>query len=513
MHHLFVISDLHFGGKPPSADVSGFQICPPDSRRRLARLIHKITRQELGTHSADSIELVINGDWIDFLTEEPFRDFCDSEAEALTKFDTIIKSTDADAPVGEQFFPAIQQFLSLGHKLTILLGNHDLELSLPHVRRSFLRLLTHDKPARIEFLLDGEAHVYGDVLIEHGNRYDGWNVVSMGALRALRSATSRNEPRCKFSAPAGSKLVAEVMNPIKSRYRFIDLLKPENETLIPILCALEPELLWHLKKLVPLWLMKRAAEGEPGRVKKEETYIATTDERSHNQVEMSPLPPRVDDFGSIVPKDASETLQRCQLMLDESAKLIQGLSDGMQNVRVPKDQMTISSGATAWLSSSLSLWRMGQADSRGRYLLLARAFEAHRKAIETTFELSSKDPPYHTAAERLASQGGFKVIIFGHTHIPKALQLKDGAVYLNTGSWCRTIRLSPKFYSPDKLVGAEEELHDFVEDLAQNRLERWVELRTLFAHVEVQGEVATRVALCEVDDAGDAVPIFEHSWT
>jgi hypothetical protein len=23
---------------------------------------------------------------------------------------------------------------------------------------------------------DGEAHVVGSVLIEHGNRYDGWNV-------------------------------------------------------------------------------------------------------------------------------------------------------------------------------------------------------------------------------------------------------------------------------------------------------------------------------------------------
>ena len=67
------------------------------------------------------------------------------------------------------------------------------------------------------------------MLIEHGNRFDEWNAVPHGALRRVRSQLSRALPaKPEFPALPGSRLVVDVMNPLKQQYAFIDLLKPED---------------------------------------------------------------------------------------------------------------------------------------------------------------------------------------------------------------------------------------------------------------------------------------------
>ena len=64
------------------------------------------------------------------------------------------------------------------------------------------------------------------MLIEHGNRFDAWNAVPHGALRRLRSQLSRRLPTAPdFPALPGSRLVVDVMNPLKKQYPFIDLLQ------------------------------------------------------------------------------------------------------------------------------------------------------------------------------------------------------------------------------------------------------------------------------------------------
>src|SRR5439155_24466617 len=80
---------------------------------------------------------------------------------------------------------------------------------------------------------------------EHGNRNDAWNSVNFDGLRRYRSVLSRRQerfPDAEFHPPPGSRLVERIMNPIKTDYPFIDLLKPETEAAIPLLLALEPSL-------------------------------------------------------------------------------------------------------------------------------------------------------------------------------------------------------------------------------------------------------------------------------
>src|SRR5262249_27067300 len=131
-----------------------------------------------------------------------------------------------------------------------------------------------------------------------------------------------------------------------------------------------------------------------------------------------------------------------------------------------------------------------------RYQDLRDALVAHRQTIGTTFDLDSPDSYYLEAAQRLAG-GKPRIVIFGHTHIPKYVRLTGGGVYINTGTWCPTIRLPDHLYQPgpnDKTV--EAELAQFVDDLANNRLQPWSQLRTLFAHLTITNE-KTQAALCE----------------
>jgi UDP-2,3-diacylglucosamine pyrophosphatase LpxH len=386
-------------------------MCPPDARRRLARLIRRIARGAFS--QGGSIELVINGDFLDFLAEEPFQPFTNSASDAAAKLRNAIRHCDDGAPDDEQVFPALRELIHGGHKLTILLGNHDLELSLPVVRRTLVNELTEDRPARVEFLYDGEAYRLGDVVIEHGNRYDGWNAVAHGVLRAHRSSTSRDEEPWPFQAPAGSLLVTTVMNPLKERYRFIDLLKPENTAVLPILAALEPMVAFELAQVVPLWFAKRKTTGSPGRPREEETMIASRTGPAHRAPAQVLAPIRSIESLSGDHLDDLTWIET-ETVLAAAREMAQQLIDDERETRVPPEESVVASGRPDWLASTLSLWRQRLKRPRVRYRILAKALAASRAAIGSTFELSAKDPPFWTAAERLAQDTRARVVVFGH---------------------------------------------------------------------------------------------------
>lgn len=126
---VHVVSDLHLGGR------QGFQIF--GSTKELASLILALA----ATDAQRRVALVINGDFIDFLAEEPGSYF-DTE-RAVAKLDRVVGDT-AFAPI----FAALRQLAATpGRTLVINLGNHDLELALPWVRAHFLAMLCADEPA------------------------------------------------------------------------------------------------------------------------------------------------------------------------------------------------------------------------------------------------------------------------------------------------------------------------------------------------------------------------------
>lgn len=224
---FFVISDQHLGGSPAADGQVGFEMCPKPNREHLARFIDYVRDQHGRGRPA---QLIIAGDLVDFLAERTFASFTASDDEARKKLEAIMCRT-------EEVWNSLEHLARSGVRLTILLGNHDIEMSLPGPRRVLLDRLG---PGRVEFIYDNQAFRDGPVLIEHGNRYDPWNVVSHHALRRIRSVASRGEDPVAFAGPPGSQLVARVINGIKETYSFVDLLKPEEAGVLPLLAVLHP---------------------------------------------------------------------------------------------------------------------------------------------------------------------------------------------------------------------------------------------------------------------------------
>jgi UDP-2,3-diacylglucosamine pyrophosphatase LpxH len=196
---IFIISDLHLGGRPHPkngtengiASPLGSQIC--HAYAELTQFIDWVASQGSGDVP---VELVINGDIVDFLMEDDYQDELDTvpwlpdEARVLEKLKLIIERTRETNQRGP--FEAMADLLAQGQLLTFILGNHDVELSLPAVRRYLEEdVFRSGSSGRFRFIYDGEAYVRGDLLIEHGNRYDPWNVIDHSALRQERSMLSR----------------------------------------------------------------------------------------------------------------------------------------------------------------------------------------------------------------------------------------------------------------------------------------------------------------------------------
>jgi UDP-2,3-diacylglucosamine pyrophosphatase LpxH len=223
---VYVISDLHLGGE------YGAGAHPEDRGFRLCSQVPTLTAfvEALAGRPGDTqrTELIINGDFVDFLAE---RSTAGASAATWTPFRANPRAAAATLKTiverDRRFFRALTTFLERGHRLVVLLGNHDLELALPFVRRTLLDELQIGGRHDFEFIYDGEAYIVGDGIIEHGNQYDAWNRVNHSSLRKLRAQQSRHSPDARigeFIAPPGSRLVSEVINPIKSSYRFVDLL-------------------------------------------------------------------------------------------------------------------------------------------------------------------------------------------------------------------------------------------------------------------------------------------------
>jgi UDP-2,3-diacylglucosamine pyrophosphatase LpxH len=179
---VFVISDLHLGGPHPQM-MSRPQV--------LAQFIEHVASMRPGN---EAVELVIAGDFVDFLAIEPQSSWTPDPREACAKLERTMREPPLDV-----VFKALGRLLGAGHRLTVLVGNHDVEMALPPVQGALLMHLDA-APDRVRFVADDRAYRIGGALIEHGNAYDGANENDWAGLGAIAAALSRfDEPQTKLS--------------------------------------------------------------------------------------------------------------------------------------------------------------------------------------------------------------------------------------------------------------------------------------------------------------------------
>jgi UDP-2,3-diacylglucosamine pyrophosphatase LpxH len=253
---------------------------------------------------------------------------------------------------------------------------------------------------------DNEAyHLAKNCLVEHGNRYDSANRVDHDALRRYRSLRSRSDDatcdEAGFTPPPGSRLVAEVMNPIKERYQFIDLLKPESAPLLALILALEPGVRSKIGELARFLL---------GRVR--------------HRSQANAMPGYAGDAAAAgAPSTFVDTTFEPELLHDLLV--------------APDYQGDMASlvDTLGGIGSVLELLiQHRRVDILERAPQIRRALRALRN--DDTFVRTIEHGPYRDAAEHLTRKTArtrqFDCLIFGHTHVARQLTLDTGAVYINT---------------------------------------------------------------------------------
>lgn len=484
---VYVISDLHIGGSYELPDAAR-----GERKRGFRMMTHVEELTSFVEHVAalpgqPEVELVINGDFVDFLAEEKnagrtidpgeppaWTAFRSGRGEALDAFETLANRDGT-------LFDALRGLLAAGKRLTIVLGNHDLELSIPDVRAALERRLGGG--GKLRFLDDGQAHDLGQVLIDHGNLFDPANVVDHDRLRAFRALYSRGwfaDLDRVFSPPAGSRLVAEVMNPIKVAYGFIDLLKPESEPLLALLLALEPSyrdqlddavrtLLHAARTLVPRlgapYALRNVAGEDDG------APVATLQDVAGGDGDPSDLDALVSEMLAADPA-AAATLRAAG--------------------RGGAVAVDVAAGAW-WARWSLFRLLLGEGEPGDDLGVRIPQVQATLRVLQKdrSFDRTVENQRYRDAAALLGNCGedqkGYQAVIFGHTHHAKDLIVPGtGVRYLNTGTWANLMKFPPILTMPGAPYGdVQTALVKLALDLKANKLDEYLHFEPTYVRLSL----------------------------
>ena len=345
-----------------------------------------------GIDSIDDIELVINGDCFDFLTTPPYlSDGITTPSITCEKITAIVAHHGA-------FFESLRHFLDVpGRHVTIIPGNHDIELVFPAAQARICEAICgHERAANITFSKARFYHPTPDVYIEHGNHYDFWNYapgVWADDGRALDPVPE------KLTLPVGTQYFQRVSSPISVAYPYFDHVDPTLGSLrqIALLCLLDPRIVIETahRAMSMLSYPRVALEGlEPG----EEQIPAKLFERA------------MLDFAAfqqdMLPRQAG--WQAVEAMLREQP-------GGQQDP---------------------------QADIIRQYFLLREALTLPPLDAARAILTSGADPANHNVTlgmqRVLRNDSTLRYAIAGHTHTLYCSSISDerGAqVYLNTATW------------------------------------------------------------------------------
>jgi len=363
---VIIVSDLHLS---PERDRGLFQ-----ADAELASFLRWIAEDTVGP-----CRVVLAGDFIDLLVPPPGED-------SIPAFDPggAARRTQLILDRHPEVFDALARLATSGdHELVFLGGNHDPELVLPQVQETIeARLSAVQTRPFVRWLVNGEANLFtiggARILVEHGDLYDDWNRIDRNALRLAVSRISRGLlGEHGYQPPPGSRLVVEHLQSLRSRYPWVDSLKPEREAVFPLLHAfLPPTEQVRLIRALRHWLatLRRS--------------FVTEVLRQYRPV-------------AIVRSAADDRRQQLRSWLDTEA---QGTRRDVPD-----------------LSFDRLIPRLRRVSAENSY-----------------FDLEAVDSNCEEVSFLLAQ--GVDLIVHGHTHAAKAYLVGEG-LYLNAGTWGRLLAL------------------------------------------------------------------------
>ena len=215
------------------------------------------------------------------------------------------------------------------------------------------------------------------------------------ACAACGSAQSRHEAPpwpVQLNVSAGSEIVTHVVNPLKCRYPFVDLLQPQNALVALLLLAFEPELLWDVPKIArALWGQHRQQRNPHGR-QPGQTYAVSAS----------------------VPQTLAQALE---------AELAAAFGTEYAALMTPSVDDT--AGSRDWLRVYLEARQHSLDTLLGQGQPLPRARVQRLRAVmrglvsPEVFRLDADAGTYGQAAQRMLADGAAEVVVMGHTHLAR----------------------------------------------------------------------------------------------
>lgn len=390
MHNrLLVFSDLHLA---PPGPLNNFHSGPA-----LAECLRDRCQP-------DTL-LVLNGDIFDFLQlgERP-KQFVLADTPRVIQ-ETL--SSIASTQWGQAVFNALADHVRAGGHCLLIPGNHDPELAHPEalpLLRQALALSPDDE--RLSIRIESEplqlqVHRW-QVVIGHGHRGDGWNDIDSAQVR--QAASSGHE---SLTFPPGSLLVLETINALKQqvdkatgapKYAFIDLLKPEGLMMFALLLWVDPVLtLAHLPgfgvngaRTIERVLRRKLQSGP--------VLSGSQPQRSSDWAEEL-----ADQLVSVLSEDERKSP-------DMTLRLVE---EWLQGRRGPSRRGLLGPGT-------------GEEH-------FGRLFHAQSRDFFHLRQLSGADQ--RVVQAHLPEGSGPRILICGHTHAARRLQVGEERLYLNTGTW------------------------------------------------------------------------------
>jgi UDP-2,3-diacylglucosamine pyrophosphatase LpxH len=336
-------------------------------------------------------------------------------------------------PSFEPVWDALAHFVSIeGRKLVIIIGNHDIELAFPMVQRLILarlageNLLAH---SRIEFSTMGAGYscMVGNsrIFCIHGNEVDPWNYVRYESLSkvARRLNAGRSLTQSEWEPNAGTKMVKEVMNEVKRKYAWIDLLKPETQAAVGALLVLEPGQVSKINRLIPIIGEKRRGGTEVDHRLSADGFQPSSNGGAISVDQL--LGPSLTQGVQLASAASSQSADEMMILAEKSFNRQGGAID-------PPDG-TLGSGQVIW--DRLTGWMTGV----GQDEALRRALNDWLEG-DKTFDIGDRDETYKEVTNSVGSAVDF--IVTGHTHLERAIEIGGGRYYFNCGTWIRLLRLT-----------------------------------------------------------------------
>ncbi|MEI7768772.1 MAG: hypothetical protein WCI67_02230 [Chloroflexales bacterium] len=224
---VYVVSDLHLGpGWLPDGTLDPLEDFTAD--KDFARFLAQV-----GT-GGDPVELVIAGDFLEVPQTLPAVGLAapadhlgSTEEESLRRVKVIMGQSPEIATGHPEVFAALRRFMVEGNSVTIIAGNHDIDLLWGEVWAAVFDAIYPPGAAGdlrlYEFCYSVGAGPHGRVYIEHGQEHDKANRFGdrMSMPFALDAMGVRRIKRCW-----GTLFVEKVYNELERDRWFIDNVKP-----------------------------------------------------------------------------------------------------------------------------------------------------------------------------------------------------------------------------------------------------------------------------------------------